>query len=99
MSTNNAVFKDYPYWPPTTLEHALGQIEQITRTRKDDIAQISNLKNIFVSGRKVGRVPSASNDVIAGDKVGDFNVTATYAYYLIDNAGAGEWRRVAVASW
>lgn len=74
-------------------------IREVANIRKDDITQFQNIQNTFIAGRKVGRVPSSSIDVIDGDKVGDFNVTSTYAYFLIDNAGTGEWRRVAVSSW
>jgi hypothetical protein len=91
--------RNYPYWTAENLQDVIEQLRLITSLRKDDISVIQNLTNIFISGRKVGRVPSASNDVIDGDKIGDFNVTATYAYFLIDNAGTGEWRRVAVGSW
>lgn len=97
MSTNNAVFKDYPYWPPTTLEHGLSQIEQITRTRKDDIAQINNLKNIYMSGRKVGKIPANAADVVDTDKIGDFNYDDDYFYILTDEVSPS-WLRL-VSFW
>jgi hypothetical protein len=50
-------------------------------------------------GRKVGRVPSSSADVITGDKVGDFNYDISYIYVLVDNAGTGTWRRATLGSW
>lgn len=92
-------FKDYPYWGPEKEEDVKEQLRQICNTRKDDISQIRNLVNVFVSGRKVGKIPTGSADVSSTDRIGDFNVTASYAYYLIDNAGTAEWRRVAVSSW
>lgn len=91
--------RDYPYWSAETPEDVKTQLRLITNLRKDDITQISNLTNIFIGGRKVGKIPSASNDVTAIDRIGDFNVTATYAYYLINNSGTAEWRRVAVGAW
>lgn len=91
--------KEYPYWPAETLDDLKSQIRDITNTRKDDISQIQNLTNIFVSGRSVGRIPSSSIDVIDGDRVGDFNVNSTFAYYLINNAGTAEWVRVAVGGF
>ena len=93
------VFRDYPYWPALTLGHVIDILRDICNARKDDISQIANIGNIFISGRKVGRIPTSSSDVIDGDKVGDFNVTDSFAYYLIDNGGTGEWRRVAVGSF
>jgi hypothetical protein len=74
-------------------------LQYIVRLRQDDVNAYNNLNNQFISGRKVGRIPSGSSDVIDGDVIGDFNVNATYAYFLIDNAGTAEWRRVAVGSW
>lgn len=92
-------FKDYPYWPAETQEDVKQQLREITSVRKEDITQIGNLVNIFMQGRKVGKIPSASNDVTANDKVGDFNIDASFAYFLVDNAGTGVWRRVAVGSF
>ena len=92
-------FKDYPYYEPADLREVVEIIGQITRTRKDDIALIQNLPEVLVSGRKVGRVPSSSADVVAGDKVNDINWDTSYIYVLVDNAGIGVWRRAALASW
>lgn len=82
-----------------TEDDILKGLQYIVRLRSDDVEAYNNLNNVFISGRKVGRIPSGSSDVITGDVVGDFNVNATYAYFLIDNAGTAEWRRVAVGSW
>lgn len=92
-------FDAYPYWPAETLQDVKDQLRQITSLRKKDITFIDNLQNIFVNGRKVGRIPSSSADVLVQDKVGDFNVTASFAYYLIDNSGTPAWRRVAVGAF
>lgn len=95
-----SIFKDYPSGITKTLDELREQFRLVCNIRKSDITQINNLTSAFVGGRKVGKVPSASNDVVAAlDKIGDFNVTKDYAYYLIDNAGTPEWRRVAVGSW
>lgn len=97
--TSQITFKDYPYWPAESMDDLKDQMRQICNTRKDDITQISNLVNVFVLGRKVGKVPASSVDVTATDRIGDFNVDTAYAYYLIDDSGVAKWRRVAVASW
>lgn len=91
--------KLYPILKDETPKGIFEWLKYVVRARSDDVQEFNNLENIFVAGRKVGKIPSASNDVVAGDKIGDFNVSATYAYYLIDNAGTAEWRRVAVGSW
>lgn len=95
-------FKDYPYWAAETLENIKDQLMQICNIRKDDITQISNLVNIFISGRKVGKIPSASNDVDPTDKINDFNWeygTPPYLYILMDNAGTAEWVRFEGEIW
>lgn len=97
MSTFN--FKDYPYWSASTLIDVTEQLRQITSIRKSDITTISQITSSFVSGRKIGRVPSSSIDVLATDKVGDINYSASYLYILVDNAGTPVWRRTALSSW
>lgn len=92
------IIKDYPYWTPENLDHVIEQIQQISRTRKDDISIFSNLENVFMSGRKVGKIPTASNDVTDEDRIGDFNFDAGYLYILVDNSGA-TWRRATLGSW
>lgn len=91
--------KLYPVLKDTTLKGIFDWLKYVVRARSEDVQEFNNLQNIFIAGRKVGKIPSASNDVVAADKIGDFNVNATYAYFLIDNAGTAEWRRVAVGSW
>lgn len=92
-------FKDYPYWPAETIDDVKTQMRQIASVRKDDITVIQNLPNIFISGRKTGRIPTSSADVVNGDKVNDFNWDTGFLYILVDNTGTGEWRRVALSSW
>lgn len=89
----------YPYWPAQTVDDIKDQLRTITNIRKDDITQIQNIQQTFVSGRKVGKIPANSADIVATDKVGDFNVTTGFAYYLVDNSGTPEWVRVAVGSF
>lgn len=91
--------KIYPTLKGLSLASVRDVIEFITRERVNDKRDWDNLPSKYILGRKVARVPSASSDVIAGDRVGDFNVDLTYAYYLVDNAGTAVWRRVAVGSW
>lgn len=97
MST--IIFKDYPYWGASNLSEVIEQLRQITSLRKQDITAISQITGSFVSGRKVGKIPSSSADVAASDKVGDVNYTASYLYILVDNSGTPAWRRVALSSW
>jgi hypothetical protein len=90
--------KPYPTNIPKTLEGVWNALLQITRLRPQDIGVVGNLPNQFVAGRKVNTVPSTST-ASAGDQVGDFNVTTTFAYYCVNNAGTAEWVRVAVGTF
>lgn len=90
------------FWPTDlqdNLESVVKTLRFMLRTRAEDISATDNLTQKYILGRRVGRIPSSSADVIDGDKLNDFNVTATYAYFLINNAGTAAWRRVAVGSW
>lgn len=91
--------KPYPRTPVSTLDDVQDIMRFITRERDADIINWNNLSQIFVGGRKVGKVPSSSNDVDPTDKVGDLNYDADYLYILINDAGTAEWRRTALSSW
>ena len=92
-------FKDYPYWSAENLEDLITQMRQITNIRKDDITQIQNLPNIFLSGRTVGKIPTSSADVDATDRIGDVSYDTNYLYILVDNAGTAVCRRATLGSW
>lgn len=91
--------KEYPYWSAATLPDVIKQVGLITNIRKDDITQIGTLPNIFMSGRKVGKIPASSTDVAATDRVGDQNYNGSYLYILVDNAGTPAWRRFTGGVW
>lgn len=91
--------KLYPILKDETVKGIFDWLKYVVRARSEDVQEFNNLQNIFVAGRKIGKIPSASIDVSTEDKIGDFNVDATYAYYLINNSGTAEWRRVSVGSW
>ncbi len=65
----------------------------IARIRQEDIDDFNNLTNVFIGGRKVGKVPTSSADVVATDRIGDFNFDANFIYICVDDSGAA-WRRV-----
>jgi len=91
--------KLYPTLKDSSVEKIFEWLKFVVRERTQDVQEFSNLKNIFILGRKVGKIPSASNDVAVDDKIGDVNYSATFLYILIDNAGTASWRRVALSSW
>lgn len=71
----------------------------ILKERKNDINDFNNLQNVFMAGRKVGKIPTGSADVIPTDRAGDFNYDASYFYILVDNGGTAVWRRTALSAW
>lgn len=92
--------KNYTDIKSGTLEEVVSVLKQICKFRNsEDVSNFNNLNKIFIRGRQTGRVPSASNDVITGDILGDYCPTATYLYILINNSGTPEWRRITAASW
>lgn len=93
--------KNYPNSFENTVEDLGTALRAITRLRQQDVADFNNLPNVFISGRRVGKIPTSSADVADTDKVGDvsFALDGSYVYYLISNAGVASWRRVALASW
>jgi hypothetical protein len=74
-------------------------VRHIVQQRKSDISDFNNLKNVFISGRKVGKIPSGAADVADTDRIGDFNYTDEYIYICVDDSGTAAWRRAALSSW
>ena len=81
-----------------TIEDLMRFAKYIQRLRDQDISDFNNLSAVFMSGRKVGKIPSSSADIAATDKLGDFNYDDSYMYLVVDNTGA-EWRRITLGSW
>lgn len=91
--------KLYPSNIQNNIESLVDCLKYICRTRKEDINDYDNLVNVFMSGRKVGKIPTSSADVISTDKIGDFSYSTTYLYICVDNAGSAVWRRISLGSW
>lgn len=89
---------NYPAIKPDTIQDMQDILRAILKERVNDVVEAQNYKNIFISGRKVGKIPAGSTDVSATDNIGDFNYDANYLYLCVDNSGA-TWRRVALATW
>ena len=90
--------KNYPNIKPESSKDVFTLLRYITRERRNDVNDFNNLRNIFVSGRKVDKIPTGAADISSPDRVGDFNFDADYIYICVDNSGAA-WRRVALSSW
>lgn len=94
--------RPYPKFRSGDQKDIESMLEYIRQERVTDVADFTNLPNILVSGRTVARVPSAFNDVLATDRIGDINwdYTTGYVYRLVDNAGTAVWARIALdTSW
>jgi hypothetical protein len=91
--------KDYPSITPDTGEDQKELLRYICKERKNDISDFNNVKSLFNSWRKVGKVPTGASDVSSTDRVGDMNYDSSYVYILVDNGGTPQWRRTALASW
>lgn len=74
-------------------------LDFIGRERQADVQEFNNLPNVFITGRKVGKIPSASADVVATDRPGDFSYDASFIYICLNNAGTVVWRRATLGSW
>lgn len=90
----------YPQNIKPDTDSLLSAFQDISRKREQDITDRNTFPSVFVSGRTVGRVPSASANVLATDRIGDQNLTKDYAYFCVsDGAGGAVWRRIVMATW
>lgn len=91
--------QSYPVIPQgADIEDLVKSAQYVQRLREDDVNEFNNLVNVFMRGRKVGKIPTGSADIDASDRVGDFNYDASYLYLVIDNSGAA-WRRISLGVW
>lgn len=90
--------KNYPDFNTQNQAEIQELLRYILKERRNDVNDFNNIKNSFISGRKVGKIPTGASDISVSDRVGDFNFDASYIYICVDNTGA-EWRRVALSSW
>lgn len=88
----------YEFISTTNNEELAKFCRDVARIREEDVEDFSNLTNVFMRGRKVGKIPSSSADT-TGDRVGDFNYDTSYLYICVDNSGTATWRRATLGSW
>lgn len=91
--------REYPSLSPNDLKSALELLNYIVKERPRDILDFINLKNIFMSGRKVGKIPTSSLDIANTDRIGDFNYDDQYMYLVVLSGSDAEWRRITLSSW
>jgi hypothetical protein len=71
----------------------------IARIREEDIGDFSNLRNIFMSGRKVDKIPTSKLDTGDGEREGDFNYDTSYFYICVNNGGTLNWKTAPVTDF
>jgi len=71
----------------------------ILKERANDINDFNNLENVFMRGRKVGKIPTGSADIAVTDRIGDFNYDDSYLYLVVDSSGSAVWRRIGLTTW
>jgi len=94
----------YPILPSQpTPQDVENWIRDVTRLRQlEDLGDYTNLPNIFMRGRLVGKIPSASTNIEAADSLGDFSFAAdgSFLYIVVSVSGTLTWARVALTtSW
>lgn len=90
----------YPQNIQPNIPSILDALQDISRKRQEDITDRNTFNSIFVLGRKVGKVPSGSADVVSSDRIGDQNATKDYLYMLVpDGLGGAVWRRFTAGAW
>lgn len=87
--------QNYPTIHKDTQDEVLITLKRVVELRSQDITDRNNFPNIFMTGRKVAKVPATSNDIAATDNELDFNYDDTYFYYAILISGNLKWRRIA----
>lgn len=85
--------QEYPNIHHTSLEDVINKISML---REDDIREFRDLRDHFIQGRKVQRIPRSSIDIQRGDCIGDFSYNANFMYLLtiLDKDSGAAWRRV-----
>lgn len=86
--------KKYPKIVPIDQVQTRELLTYITRERDNDVLEFNNLPEVFMRGRKVGKIPTASLDIDPDDRVGDFNYNTLHLYLCVDVGGSAEWRRI-----
>jgi methyl coenzyme M reductase beta subunit len=75
-------------------------VREMVRLREQDVADFTNLPQVFLGGRTGVRIPSSPSDVLATDNVGDVVNDDTYEYKLVQTTGGALWdRRTLDVGW
>lgn len=83
--------KLYPSLIKKDLPELVDVIDYIIKERRNDVNDFKNLPDQYISGRKVGKIPT-SVTAAATDRLGDFSYDSDNLYFVVDNSGTAEWR-------
>ena len=105
ISTTSALdLRSTPVEPILDVKNVADNLDQInmwiintTRAREIDLQDFDNQQSANVSIYKAA--PSSSSDLKGTEQVGDISADTNYLYVVVDNAGALEWQRVAIATF
>ena len=95
--------KDYPNLLTSDVSDIVNLLQYITKERKNEVNDFTNLNQVFISGRASARIPTGANNVLPTDRIGDiaYDYSSGYSYRLIlNNTGAAVWSRTVIqTSW
>lgn len=90
--------KPYPKLSPDNPSDVPEILRYMIKERGNDIKDFDNLTNTFMSGRKVGIIPTGAA-TSSSDRIGDYNADGDYFYLVVPFGSTSEWRRVAWTAW
>ena len=88
--------KNYPSLNSIFLNDIKEWIDSVTRERRFDVEEFDDIEN---TSPRIFDVPSSSSDLNGTEKVGDLAFDDSYLYYVCDNSGTLEWRRISGSSF
>lgn len=88
------LMQPYPKNIDTNIQKIADAVNVISRLREEDITDRNTFPSIFMLGRKVGKIPTSSSDIVATDRVGDYNYDVNYFYLLVSNGSGVIWRTI-----
>ena len=85
-----------PVIAPNGEDDVLRAVSDLVRAYNELQAKFQNLPNVFVRGRVIERVPSAFNDTVSGEFIGDQVTDGTGRYEYIDDSGTPKWAKITI---
>lgn len=91
--------KSWPVLKGDTPSEIYNWVQEVTRSREEDIGDFDQLPELYMRGRKVGKIPTNADDVTDEDQPADFNYDANYYYLLVETApNTVKWARWSIST-